>query len=45
MDNVIQNIKIDDIIPNNNHKYDKREIGELSASIKQLGLLEPITVR
>ena len=45
MDNVIQNIKIDDIIPNNNHQYDKREIGELSASIKQLGLLEPITVR
>lgn len=45
MDNVILNISIDDIIPNNNHQYDQREIEKLAASIKQLGLLEPITVR
>lgn len=45
MDNVVQNINIEDIVPNNHLQYNEREIGDLAASIKQLGLLEPITVR
>lgn len=45
MDNVIQNINIEDIEYNNHKQYSNKEISELAASIKQLGLLEPITVR
>ena len=46
MDNVIQNIRIEDIVPNNyQHQYDMKEIEELAASIKKHGLLEPITLR
>lgn len=46
MDNVVQNINIEDIVPNNyQHQYDMKEIEELASSIKKHGLLEPITLR
>ena len=46
MDNVIQNIKLEDIVPNNyHHQYDIKEIEDLASSIKKHGLLEPITLR
>jgi len=44
MDNVIQNIKIEDIVPNNyHHQYEMKELEDLASSIKKHGLLEPIT--
>ena len=46
MNNVIQNINIKDIVPNNNHhQYSNVEIEKLVSSIKKHGILEPITVR
>jgi len=46
MDNVIQNIKIEDIVPNNyHHQYEMKELEDLASSIKKHGLLEPITLR
>lgn len=46
MENVIQNILLEDIIPNNyNHQYNMNEIEELTTSIKIHGVLEPIIVR
>ena len=47
MDNVVQNINIEDIIPNNFNPSNEelRKIDELAILIKQFGLLEPILVR
>lgn len=46
MNNVIQNINIEDIVPNSyHHQYNNIEIEELISSIKKHGVLEPITLR
>lgn len=48
MDNVVQNININDIIPSNHYQpsiEEKRKIEELAQIIKSLGLLDPILVR
>lgn len=47
MDNVVQNINIEDIIPSNFKptNEEKRKIDELAVLIKQFGLLDPILVR
>jgi len=46
MENVIQNILLEDIVPNNyKEQYTMDEIEELATSIKIHGVLEPIIVR
>ena len=47
MDDVVQNINIEDIIPSNFNptNEEKRKINELVILIKQFGLLEPMLVR
>jgi len=47
MDNVVQNINIEDIIPSNfkPSNEEKRKIEELAILIRQFGLLDPILVR
>ena len=46
MENVIQNILLEDIVPNNyKEQYNMNEIEELATSIKIHGVLEPIIVR
>ena len=46
MNNVIQNINIEDILPNNYyHEYQEQELNELVSSIKKYGILEPIILR
>lgn len=45
MDNVVQNIKLEDIIPRNLQNNDPIEIKELTNSIQQYGVIEPILVR
>ena len=47
MDNVVQNISINDIIPTNFEPTteEKLKIEELAILIKQFGLLDPILVR
>lgn len=47
MDNVIQNIKLDDILPSDFQSYDPEttNLSELVASIKKYGLIEPLLVR
>lgn len=45
MNNFISTIKVEDIIPTNYQNYNEKEINELAASIKQLGMLEPLIVK
>ena len=46
MDNVVQNIRMEDIIPSNfKTNVDPKKIEELAVSIKNYGILEPLLVR
>lgn len=45
MDNVVQNIKLEDIIPSNLQNNNPRKLNELVNSIKKYGIIEPLLVR
>ena len=45
MDNIIQNININDIVPTDNNTINSNELNELVNSIQKFGIFEPLLVR